>query len=457
MGTRRDTLSAFAIAAALALDSLNSTSVLVILDDIERSFSSTVAHSTSIVAIYLIGMGSLQPLAGRLGDRFGNRKLIFIGLIGFGASSVLAGLAPTMVWLMAARALQACFIAAVVPNAASALRYGAHERNTGKLFALAMGASGIASGLGPIFGGAVSQTLGWRWVFAFNLPLVIVLLPIVYRYIPAGTANYRSGGNLTRSVSNFVVLAAAFALLAFAVLQENSDPLLYVLAVVVGAVGIIASLLPSFMREGNPLKTLFAAQRVLGTSVVVTAAGNMAMFSLVLVAAFTLAQRPGVSDGQVGLILGAQVLGVGVTQLAGGWAADRFGLRLPGVIGRMVLLVGVSAFAIIGSDAALWLIAVSLFIGGMGMGISNTAIRLGAMDAAPVGRTGMAYGIYSTSRYAGSVGAVAAFAAIVGSGSLDSERFTVLLYVVVVAAAISGVAAFGLRPGKGSAVATASG
>lgn len=376
------------------MGSLNTTNVVVILDDIERTFTASTAASTSILAIYLIGMASLQPLTGRLGDRFGKRSLMISGLVGFGLSSVAAGFASSIGWLILFRGAQALFMAAVIPNAAASVRDLFPEHNRGKWMAVVLGASGVAGGLGPLLGGAVSDLFGWRYIFLLNLPAALIVAVLVRKFIErepvtAGkTADAFGNGILT-----FVVLATAFALLTVASFQERPDSRIYVLAIAIGGVGITMILLSSFVRKGDPLRLVIATQRVLGVSVLTAAAGNMAMYSLVLVTAVMLAFRTGLSDGQIGLVLGSQLLGVTATQLLGGWMADRFSRRAASFGGRLVLFTGVLMFALAGPDTSVLVISLTLFIAGAGMGLSNASIRVGTLESVTRDRSGMASGL----------------------------------------------------------------
>ncbi len=445
----RGVTSAVTIAAALALGSLNSTSVLVVLDDIEQEFSSTAAASASIVAVYLIGMASVQPLTGRIGDRLGKRPLVIAGLIGFGISSAAIAISPNIALLIVFRAAQAAFIAAVIPNAAGLVRDKFPQRNRARWTAAVFGVSGVAGGLGPLFGGVISELLDWRYVFLVNLPFALMLALFVYRVIGRDSLRTRTRHVAIRNgILTFAVLATSFAILTIAALQDRPDSRLFALAIAIGGAGILILLYSSFMQKDVPLKMVLVTQRALGASVVVAAAGTMAMYLLILATAFLLTLRSDLSDDEVGLILGFHILGVATTYLVGGWLADRFSRRAASIAGRTVLIAGALLFAVSGSDASVTAIAAALFIGGAGMGLSNAAIRVGTLEAVDVQRSGMAFGLFSTSRYAGSIGGAAAFAAIVGSGPLDSGRFTVMLYFAVAAAVASVLAAFALSQGE---------
>lgn len=134
---------------------------------------------------YLVTSTVIQPIAGKLSDIFGRRKLITLGLIGFIGASVLAGISWTMAELVAFRAIQGLFggILFTVPFAGIADLYPVEQRV--KMQGLFGAIGGIGSIIGPLLGGAITDHLGWRWIFYLNLPVGIASLAFVLSSFPA--------------------------------------------------------------------------------------------------------------------------------------------------------------------------------------------------------------------------------------------------------------------------------
>ncbi len=142
-------------ALAVMLVPLNSTMIAVAIPDIARDFGGDAGSATWLVSGYLIAMASLQPLAGKLGDRFGRRPLILGGLAWFAAASLGAALAPSLPVLIAFRLQQAVAGALAFPNALAVVREVLPEERRGAAFGTLGSAIALAAAAGPPLGGAL--------------------------------------------------------------------------------------------------------------------------------------------------------------------------------------------------------------------------------------------------------------------------------------------------------------
>jgi EmrB/QacA subfamily drug resistance transporter len=164
---------------------LDSTVVNVALPAIERDLGGGLAGQQWVVNAYLLVLGSLILVGGRLGDVFGERRVFSLGVAGFGAVSIVCALAPSIEVLVAARALQGAFGALLTPSALAVIVsvFGPSERGA------AIGSwtawVGIAGVLGPLAGGQIVDVASWRWIFAVNVPFVIATLALVAIAVPA--------------------------------------------------------------------------------------------------------------------------------------------------------------------------------------------------------------------------------------------------------------------------------
>jgi EmrB/QacA subfamily drug resistance transporter len=164
---------------------LDSTVVNVALPAIEEDLGGGLAGQQWVVNAYLLVLGSLILVGGRLGDVFGERTVFSVGVAGFGAASLLCALAPTIEVLVGARALQGAFGALLTPSALAVIvaTFGPDERGA------AIGSwtawTGIAAVTGPLLGGQIIDVASWRWIFAINVPFVIATLALVVIAVPA--------------------------------------------------------------------------------------------------------------------------------------------------------------------------------------------------------------------------------------------------------------------------------
>src|SRR3954447_4858953 len=171
------------IALASALVPLNSTMIAVALPDIAHEFGISKGRASVLVTLYLVAMLLGQPVAGRLCDVIGARRLAIIATAGFGVFSAAAMGARTFWVLVALRAVQAVFASGLVPSVQAMLRelVPVHER--GRAFGVQGSVLGVGAGLGPVIGGLATAAFGWRAIFGVNLPVVLAVLYVLQRRV----------------------------------------------------------------------------------------------------------------------------------------------------------------------------------------------------------------------------------------------------------------------------------
>jgi EmrB/QacA subfamily drug resistance transporter len=235
---------------------LDSTVVNVALPrigrDLPRSFLGVLEGQSYVYNAYLLTLSALLILAGALNDYYGRRRMFMLGLVGFGSTSVLCGLAPTMELLVLFRILQGAAGAMLVPGSLALITSNFAGEEQGRAFGVWAGASGLTTILGPVLGGVLVDTISWRVAFLINVPLVAVAIWAAWRHVPESRDEQAS--------SNFdwlgaLVVALAVGGLAFGAIygQQRAwrDPFGYV-ALGVGVAATIA--LPVLMiRSTHPL------------------------------------------------------------------------------------------------------------------------------------------------------------------------------------------------------------
>ena len=235
---------------------LDSTVVNVALPrigrDLPRLWFGVLEGQSYVYNAYLLTLSALLILAGALSDVFGRRRMFLWGLVGFGVTSVLCGLAPNMELLIFFRVLQGVAGAVLVPGSLALLTANFEGEAQGRAFGLWAGASGATTILGPFIGGLLVDTISWRAAFLINVPLIAIALWATYVHVPesrneAATAHFDWLGS--------ALVALAVGGLAFGTIygqqRDWQDPLGYV-ALAVGVLSTIA--LPFYMaRAPHPL------------------------------------------------------------------------------------------------------------------------------------------------------------------------------------------------------------
>jgi MFS family permease len=143
---------------------------------------------------YLLAESALLILAGGLTDVYGRRRMFVLGIVGFGAASILSGLAPTLEWLVAFRVVQGAAGALLIPGSLALITATFSGEEQGRAFGVWSGASAGLAILGPFLGGLLVDTVSWRAVFLINVPLVLVALWMTRRYVRESRDAGAAGG-----------------------------------------------------------------------------------------------------------------------------------------------------------------------------------------------------------------------------------------------------------------------
>jgi EmrB/QacA subfamily drug resistance transporter len=140
-------------------------------------------HSTAtdlqwVISVYMLTLGAFMVPSGRLGDIFGRRKALMVGITLFGIASVLCALAPSVSLMVAFRALQGLGAALIFPVSVSVLTNAFPGVKASHAIGLAYGIAGLGNAAGPLIGGLLTDTVGWRWIFWLNVPLTVISLAL---------------------------------------------------------------------------------------------------------------------------------------------------------------------------------------------------------------------------------------------------------------------------------------
>jgi EmrB/QacA subfamily drug resistance transporter len=235
---------------------LDSTVVNVALPrigrDLPRLWFGVLEGQSYVYNAYLLSLCALLILAGALSDVYGRRRMFLWGLVGFGVTSVLCGLAPNVELLVLFRVLQGLAGAILIPGSLALLTANFEGEAQGRAFGLWAGASGATTILGPFVGGLLVDTVSWRAAFLINVPLILVALWATWVHVPE-SRNESASAHFDWIGSAIVALAVGG--LAFGTIygqqRDWQDPLGYV-ALAIGVLSTIA--LPFYMaRVPHPL------------------------------------------------------------------------------------------------------------------------------------------------------------------------------------------------------------
>jgi EmrB/QacA subfamily drug resistance transporter len=182
---KRLTLVATILGSSIAI--LDSSVVSVALPSIQRSLGGGLAGQQGVTNAYLLTLGSFILLGGSLGDIFGERRVFALGVAGFGATSLLCAVAPTIELLVAFRALQGLAGALLTPSSLAVIVATFSQKERGPAIGTWTAWGTIAGALGPLVAGLILNVASWRWIFVINVPLVIACLWLILKAVPAAS------------------------------------------------------------------------------------------------------------------------------------------------------------------------------------------------------------------------------------------------------------------------------
>ena len=430
-----------AIAIGTTLAPLNSTMIAVALPDIQHSLQVSVTAATWLVTLYLVSMAVGQPIGGRLGDLYGRRRVYLFGLVWFGVASAGCAFAPNLVVLIVFRTQQAIAGAMSFPNGIAMVREGVPVERRGSAFGMIALATGLAAASGPPIGGVLVHAFGWASIFWANVPVVGLAVLLSWKSLPkrAVKREIRAQFDAIGSVLFAASLGAVILIPSLLKLHQTA------LAIGVGLAGIAAAFafVKWELRTSAPVVDLrLFRQSHFAAACTSIGLSNLVMYTTLLALPLYLERVRGHDVQIAGLTLAALSAFSAIWGPIGGRWADRSGRWRPAVAGAMVLLAGVGFLAVAVKGAALAPVAIALALMGLGLGVSGAPVQLAAVESVPGAQTGSAAGVFSTSRYLGSVAGSSVLAIVFATRphAGDSNRFA-LLFAALALAALIGIAA----------------
>ncbi len=388
--------------------------VNVALPEIHRDLDASVSGLQWTVDAYTLTLASFLVLAGSTADRVGRRRVLRIGLAAFGLGSLLCGLAPSIEWLVAARALQALGGTMLNP-VAMAITANTFPDPAERARAIGIFGSmaGLSLALGPILGGALVDVFGWRSVFTVNVPIVAAALVCTALFVPESrAARARRFDPVGQALMVLVLGSVVYATIESTWLGWTSPVILGLLAV---AVFGVLGLLGYERRRADPLLELR-----LFRSVPFSAAIAMALVALCGFSAFLFVTTQYLQDvrGLSALAAGLCLLPVGALVLV----LSPFIGRLIGVRGPRLPLVVAGVALALGGGASLWLgpttplpaVLTIYLLFGVFLSTVNPPITNTAVSGMPRSMAGVATSLASAGRQTGTTLGVAIAGTIVG-------------------------------------------
>jgi len=432
-GARR-WIGLIAVALGVALIVVDTTIVNVITPSVIDDLKIDSSQAQWIQESYAIVFAALLLVSGRIADLRGARTVFIGGVVIFGLTSLLAGLAPNGEILILARFLQGIGAAAILPTSLALLNHMFTGPARGQAFAVWGSTIGAATALGPVLGGWLSEHASWRWAFGINIPLTVVILIIAAVFL---TQPPRSRGGIDALSAILSVLG--LGLLAFGLVEgrvygwvtsekvftlfggtwdEGLSPafVALVLSVVLLAVFVWRQILLSRASSARPplmdVKLFsIASFRNGNVATMIIGLGEFGIIAVLpLWLQFTLDYSP--------LEAGATLVPIAIGSFVASGISFPLSERVSPLalvrIGLILEVVGLAGLGVVAAytDANWWFIALVLFFYGIGVGFATSQVTNVVLADVPEGEGGQSSGIQSTFRQLGSALGIAALTTV---------------------------------------------
>jgi EmrB/QacA subfamily drug resistance transporter len=412
------------VCAATFMLLLDVTIVIVALPEIQSGLHASFSDVQWVIDAYALTLASLLLTSGSLADRYGRRRLFTVGLSVFTLGSLLCGVSQSPLMLILSRSAQGVGGAILFATSLALLAQNFHGKERGVAFGAWGAVTGVATGLGPILGGAITNGISWRGIFLVNIPIGVAALAVTRWKVNESKTPHASRPDW----AGFAILTAGLVSLVYGLIRAGEIG--WGNAGTVTCLGLAGVLLVAFgaveFRASNPMfdLSLFRTPTFSG-GLIAAFCMNGSLFAMFVYLVLYLQDDLGYSA----LATGVRFLLITGGSLVAATAAGRLSSHMPvrWLIGPGLALVGLGLLLMSTLNAtSTWTHLIPGFIvAGIGSGMVNPPLASTAVGVVEPHRSGMASGVNTTFRQIGIAVGIAVYGSIFTSSLRNSLTHTV--------------------------------
>ncbi|KMO74798.1 MFS transporter [Mycolicibacterium obuense] len=412
---RRKVIVLVSCCLSLLIVSMDATIVNVAIPAIRTDLSASPSQMQWVLDVYTLVLASLLMLSGATGDRFGRRRVFQIGLTLFALGSLACSLAPTIDALIGARFLQGIGGSMMNPVALSIIsQIFVKPQERARALGIWGGVTGISMAAGPIVGGLLIETVGWRSVFWINLPICAAALVLTAIFVPeTKSATMRSVDPVGQLLAVVTLFGVVYTLIEGPVLGWTHPR---VVGIAVIAVVALAAFLRFESRREDPFLDLRFFRSIPFSSATISAISAFSAWGafLFMMSLYLQGER-GFSAMHTGLIYLPIAIGALIFSPLSGRLVGRYGARPSLVIAGTMIVAAATMLTFLTASTPVWWMLIVFAVFGIGFAMVNAPITNAAVGGMPLDRAGAASAVTSTSRQVGVSIGVALCGSVAGS------------------------------------------
>ena len=438
----RSALTLAATSLGFVVVQLDVTIVNVALQRIGAALGGGVTGLQWVVNAYTVVFASLILTAGTVGDRVGAKRVFIGGFVVFSVASLACGLAPNLVTLVGARAVQGIGAAVLVPCSLALLNHSYQDDAArSKAVGIWAGGAGVAVALGPVLGGVLVDTIGWRSIFFINPPIGAIGIWLCARYA-------RESGRtetLGYDIPGQLVAITTVALFAYAAMEGGKTgwarPSI-IAGFLTSAIGAATFVFIEARRSRPMLPLSFFRNSTFSATTAVGMLINSAFYGMIFVLSLFFQQQKKLSPLDTGLAFLPMTAVVIAANIIAGRIAAALGARLPMILGQAIFAVGCLSLVGIGLNTPYSHIGWQLLAVGAGIGLVVPPMTSALLGTVERRNSGVASGVLNSSRQLGSVIGVAFLGSLIANPAAFVRGFHDVLIISAVLVLLGGLVVF---------------
>jgi len=327
------------LSLAIMLSSSATSIVNVALPTLSQAFAASFQQVQWVVLAYLLAITALIVGAGRLGDLFGPKRVLIYGVAIFGAGSILCALAPSIEWLIAARAIQGAGAAIMMALSFALVSAAAPPQRRGAAMGILGASSAVGTALGPALGGVLIQIGGWQAIFASAAAAAVITFAFGIRFLPAD----REAPSQPASFDTLGTAVLALTIGAYALamtIDHGAFGFLSLALLAASGVGVALFVVVETRAKAPLIRPAMFADSRFSAGLAANAIVAAIMMATLVVGPFYLAAGHGLDIPRVGLVMSVGPFVAALAGIPAGLMVDRFGADRTAVLGLIAIASG---------------------------------------------------------------------------------------------------------------------